>query len=85
MIRKNRIYQKLEAELSPLHLEVKDESSLHDGHAGSRPEGETHYRVIISGGKLDGLSRVASHRIINEVLKDEFASGMHALAIECRA
>lgn len=84
-MRTDRIYEKLQSKLLPFHLEVKDESSLHDGHAGSRPEGETHYRVIISGGKLDGLSRVACHRIINEALKDEFASGMHALAIECRA
>ena len=59
-----------------------DESSRHIGHAGSRPEGETHFRVRIASSQLNGLTRVAQHRAINEALADELKGGVHALAIE---
>jgi BolA protein len=52
------------------------------GHAGSRPEGETHFRVRIASAQLNGLTRVAQHRAINETLADELKGGVHALAIE---
>jgi BolA family transcriptional regulator, general stress-responsive regulator len=76
------IVAKLSAKFLPDHLEVIDESSRHDGHAGSRPEGETHFRVRIASSQLSGLTRVAQHRAINETLADELKAGVHALAIE---
>ena len=82
---RDTIVQKLSAKFAPDHLEVIDESSRHQGHAGSRPEGETHFRVRIASLQLAGLSRVAQHRAINEALADELKSGVHALAIEVRA
>lgn len=79
---RDAIVAKLSAKFVPDHLEVIDESSRHSGHAGSRPEGETHFRVRIGSSKLDGLTRVAQHRAINDTLKDELQGGVHALAIE---
>ena len=76
------IVEKLSAKFAPSTLEVIDESSRHQGHAGSRPGGETHFRVRIASMALIGLSRVAQHRAINDALADEFAAGVHALAIE---
>jgi BolA protein len=76
------IVAKLSAKFAPSHLEVIDESSRHQGHSGSRPEGETHFRVRISAPSLGGLSRVAQHRAVNEALAVELKSGVHALAIE---
>jgi BolA family transcriptional regulator, general stress-responsive regulator len=76
------IVEKLSAKFAPNHLEVIDESARHQGHAGSRPEGETHFRVRISSQALIGLSRVAQHRAINDALAHELRSGVHALAIE---
>jgi BolA family transcriptional regulator, general stress-responsive regulator len=76
------IVEKLSAKFAPNHLEVIDESARHQGHAGSRPEGETHFRVRISSPVLIGLSRVAQHRAINDTLAHELRSGVHALAIE---
>ena len=79
---RDAIVAKLSAKFLPDHLEVIDESSRHMGHAGSRPEGETHFRVRIASTQLNGLTRVAQHRAINETLADELKGGVHALAIE---
>lgn len=79
---RDAIVAKLSAKFAPEHLEVIDESSRHQGHAGSRPEGETHFRIRIAASSLVGLSRVAQHRAINDTLGDELRGGVHALAIE---
>ena len=79
---RDAIVAKLSAKFAPTHLEVIDESSRHQGHAGSRPEGETHFRVRISSPQLDGLGRVAQHRASNDTLVAELTGGVHALAIE---
>ena len=78
---RDTIVEKLSAKFAPTHLEVIDESSRHQGHAGSRPEGETHFRVRITSTVLNG-TRVAQHRAIMETLDAEIKGGVHALAIE---
>ncbi len=78
---RDAIVAKLSAKFAPTYLEVIDESSRHQGHAGSRPGGETHYRVRIASPSLSG-SRVAQHRAIMETLDAELKGGVHALAIE---
>ena len=42
------IKKKLVEAFDPTRLDVIDESHLHAGHVGARPEGETHFRLIIS-------------------------------------
>lgn len=79
---RDKIEKKLSLKFTPTHLEVLDESENHRGHAGSRPGGETHFRVRISSSLLDSLSRVAQHRVVMETLDTELKSGVHALAIE---
>jgi BolA protein len=76
------IEKKLSLKFTPSHLEVLDDSEKHRGHAGSRPGGETHFRVRISSPHLDSLTRVAQHRAVMETLDTELRSGVHALAIE---
>jgi BolA protein len=77
-----RIVSALEEAFRPASLNVVDESHLHKGHAGHRPEGETHFRVRIASTAFAGKSRVEAHRMVNAALADEFARGLHALAIE---
>lgn len=79
---RDQIVAKLSAKFAPSHLEVIDESSRHQGHSGSRPEGETHFRVRIASMQLGGAGRLAQHRAIMEALDVELKSGVHALAIE---
>ena len=78
---RDAIVAKLSAKFAPTHLEVIDESARHQGHAGSRPEGETHFRVRITSPQLTG-TRVMQHRAIMQTLDAEIKGGVHALAIE---
>jgi len=76
---------KLTAAFAPSSLKVLDESHQHEGHAGHRAGGETHFRVHIVADAFRGKSRVARHRMINETLAGELSSGVHALAIHAAA
>jgi BolA protein len=76
------ITTKLQQAFAPESLDVVDESHLHEGHAGHRPGGETHFRVYIVSQAFDGKSRVERHRMINQVLADELAGSVHALALK---
>lgn len=86
MTLKSRIESRLSKALAPERLDVVNESHLHAGH---RPEftgaGETHMRVRIVSAAFAGMSRLARHRAINDLLKDEFDAGLHALAVEAAA
>ncbi|GAA0785927.1 BolA family transcriptional regulator [Roseibium denhamense] len=75
---------KLTSAFAPSFLNVIDESHQHHGHGGWREGGETHFRVQIAASALDGMTRVNQHRAINDVLADELADRVHALAIEVR-
>lgn len=82
MSAKDTIEAKLTEKFAPDFLAVIDESNLHAGHAGWREGGETHFRVRIATRHFDGLSRVAQHRAIHEVLAELMDNPIHALAIE---
>ncbi len=75
------IETKLRAALSPQKLDVIDESHLHAGHAGARPEGETHFRLIVVASAFDGLNRVQRQRRVNEILREELLGPVHALTM----
>lgn len=76
---------KLSAAFDPVRLQVIDESRLHAGHAGARPEGETHFRVIVRSAAFAGRSRVEVQRMIYRTLAEELAGPVHALAIDAGA
>ncbi len=76
------INSKLTNKFSPLTLEVLDESHLHKGHAGARPEGETHFRVTIKSAMFEGKSSLECHKLVYDVLAEEMKNRIHALAIK---
>jgi BolA protein len=82
MARRERLKQRLAAALSPVSIEVVDESDRHAGHAGARPGGETHYHVEIVSPRFAGMSRIARHRLVHEIVHDEFENGLHALSLK---
>jgi BolA family transcriptional regulator, general stress-responsive regulator len=85
MTTKDTIIKKLREAFSPESLDVSDESHLHEGHAGHRPGGETHFRVYIVSPAFEGKSRIERHRMINSALAAELAGSVHALAIQAQA
>ena len=85
MSTKEAIINKLREAFSPESLDVTDESHLHEGHAGHRPGGQTHFRVHIVSPSFEGKSRVERHRMINTALAAERAGTIHALAVLAQA
>lgn len=79
---KDSITKKLSEAFAPESLDVTDESHLHEGHAGHRPGGETHFRIYIVSQAFEGKSRVERHRMINALLAGELAGSVHALAMK---
>jgi BolA protein len=75
------IAQKLAAAFAPVELSVEDESARHSGHAGSRPEGETHFRVRIVSKAFEGVRSVERHRRVYAALADELKTQIHALSL----
>lgn len=79
------IKQKLTEELSPIILDITDDSAKHAGHAGSRPEGESHFSVLVVSKTFEGKSKVERQRIIYKVLSEEMQQHIHALALQTLA
>jgi BolA family transcriptional regulator, general stress-responsive regulator len=82
---RDTITNKLREAFTPDSIEVTDESHLHEGHAGHRPGGQTHFRVYIVSPAFKGKSRIERHRMINVALAGELAGSVHALAIRAVA
>lgn len=76
------IRRKLEQALAPESLEIVDESHLHKGHAGHRPEGETHFRLTVVAAGFSGRSRVERQRLVTAALRDEMGNPIHALSMK---
>ena len=79
------INKKITDSLTPLTLTINDESHLHRGHAGVRDANtpETHFSVEVVSEKFAGMNRVQRQRFVNDLLKDEFLQGLHALSLRC--
>ena len=85
MIMAHRIREKLTAAFNPDRLEIVDESHRHAGHAGSRPGGETHFRVEVVAAIFQGKNRLERQRLVYAALKDEMSQQIHALSLVTRA
>jgi BolA protein len=79
------ITRKLTESFAPQSLNVLDESDRHEGHAGHRPGGQTHFRIYIVSELFKGMTRLERHRLIHQTLARELADGVHALAIHAAA
>ncbi len=80
--RADRLQQALAAAFPPARVVVQDDSHRHAGHAGARPEGETHYSVVVVSAAFAGMNRVARSRAAHAVLEAEFQGGLHALSLK---
>ena len=77
MDRKKVIERKIQHALAPLHLEVIDESHQHNVPDGS----ESHFKLVVVSAQFEGVSLIKRHREVNRILKQEFDTGLHALAL----
>lgn len=78
----DRITEILTRDFAPTHLEIIDDSHRHAGHAGARPEGETHFRVTLVSAVFAGESRVARQRRVYAALDSLLKTRIHALQLK---
>jgi BolA protein len=71
------IRDKLIQGLAPLHLEVVNESRMHNVPDGS----ESHFKVLVVADQFEGKRLLVRHRAVNALLAEELAGPVHALAI----
>ena len=72
------------ANLTPLRLELVDESAKHAGHEGAKSGGR-HYRLLIISTEFSGKSTLLRHRLIYDTLGELMRSKIHALSIQALA
>lgn len=75
------IRRRLTAALAPARLDLVDDSARHAGHAGARPEGQSHFRVTIVAAAFAGISRLERQRMVFAALGELMATEIHALSI----
>lgn len=80
MSRVDAIRQRLEQAFQPRHLEIRDDSARHAGHAGAA-SGGGHFIVTIVAEDFAGQSQVARHRMVYQALSDMMPEEIHALGI----
>ena len=73
------LHDKLTRAFSPIQLDVIDDSAAHRGHKGAGAGG--HFDVRIVAAAFEGKALVARHRLVYQVLADEMAGPVHALAL----
>ena len=71
------IEAKLRSDFQPLHLEVVNESHMHDVPEGA----ESHFKVVLVADRFDGKSLLNRHRAVNQLLAEELSRQIHALAL----
>nr|CAD7576204.1 unnamed protein product [Timema californicum] len=71
------IRHKLTSCLNPVHLEVINESYMHNAPKGS----ESHFKVVVVSEKFESLPLIKRHRLVNEALQQELQTSIHALSI----
>jgi BolA protein len=77
MSRKTRIEQALTTGFQPMHLEVTDESHMHNVPEGA----ESHFKVLVVSETFADEKKIGRHRKVNALLREELDGGMHALSI----
>ncbi|KPH63715.1 transcriptional regulator [Pseudoalteromonas porphyrae] len=75
MSMQQQIETKLADAIACKHLNVVNESHMHSRGTDS------HFKVIVVSEEFSGKRLLQRHRQINEILKDELANHIHALAI----
>jgi BolA protein len=80
--RVDRLRAALEQALHPTRLDIRDDSALHEGHAGAREGG--HFHVTIIAAAFAGVSQVERHRMVYAAAAELMGRDIHALSIDAR-
>ena len=74
---KDRLAKLITDALHPQHLDVFDESHMHNVPRGA----QSHFKIVVVSEAFSGMPLVARHRKINALAKPLFDETLHALAL----
>ena len=81
--RYSTIKKKLTEQLSPEVLEIRDDSDMHKNHGNIKEEDtETHFYIKIKSSVFNNKSKLSMHKIVYDILNEEFTKGLHALELD---
>jgi len=72
------IERKVRDALQPSHLDVLNESHMHNVPPGS----ESHFKLVIVSKAFESLPLVQRHQKVNGILAEELKHSVHALSME---
>jgi stress-induced morphogen len=71
-----RIEQLLQSSLQPESLQI-----VNDSFDDSQ---ETHFRISIVSSKFENLQDLERHKLVNQILQQEYKNGLHAILLDCK-
>ena len=73
--------EKLLGDLPGAHIQIEDDSWQHAGHAGATG-GNMHLTITEVSEKFRGVSLIDQHRMVQQILKNEIGTLIHALILK---
>lgn len=80
--RAEKIRNRLEEALSPVHLDITDDSMAHAGHKGAMETGGGHFHATIVSEAFEGKSSVQRHQLVYRALGDLMQTEIHAFSMK---
>ncbi len=77
MTMQQTVEAKITQALAPDHLDVINESHMHNVAKGS----ESHFKLIIVTSRFKDLTLIGRHQLVNSILAHELKDGIHALSL----
>ena len=77
----DEVKEKINKKINPENIILIDNSHLHTKHK-SFDINKFHLKIIIKAKKLKNMNKIAAHKEIFAILKDEMINKIHALEIE---
>ena len=77
----DKVKEKINKKINPENIILIDNSHLHTKHK-SFDSNKFHLKIIIKSEKLKNMNKIAAHKEIYSILKDEMSNKIHALEIE---
>ena len=82
MKRKLKIEKIIISYFKPYFFSVIDVSEQHRGHQNFIENVESHFEIIIVSEKFNNKNKIDRHRMVNQILKEEFLSDLHSVVIK---
>jgi len=79
----DKIKDKINKKIDTKNITIIDNSSFHTKHKSFDPD-KLHLKITVESEKLKKMNKIAAHKEIFSILKEEMNNKIHALEIEIK-